>query len=156
VSPTVSESKPVLIVNGPNLNMLGTREPERYGTRTLAEIQTDCEERAAKLGLKIDFRQSNNEGEIVDWIQAASDGAAGIIINPAAYTHTSVAILDALLQVDGPVIEVHLSNIFQRESFRQHSYISPAALGVICGFGGAGYLLALDAMAGVLQQKDNG
>ncbi len=149
------ESKPVLIINGPNLNMLGTREPEHYGTQTLAEIQADCERTATVLGLKVDFRQSNNEGEIVGWIQAAAEEAAGIIINPAAYTHTSVAILDALVQTDGPVIEVHLSNIFQREGFRHHSYVSPAAHGIICGFGGAGYLLALEAMAGVLQQKDD-
>lgn len=149
------ESKPVLIINGPNLNMLGTREPEHYGTQTLAKIQVDCERTATVLGLKVDFRQSNNEGEIVGWIQAAAEEAAGIIINPAAYTHTSVAILDALVQTDGPVIEVHLSNIFQREGFRHHSYVSPAAHGIICGFGGAGYLLALEAMAGVLQQKDD-
>lgn len=149
------DSLPILIVNGPNLNMLGTREPEHYGTRSLAEIQADCEKKAAELELTVDFRQSNDEGEIVGWIQAASTEASGIIINPAAYTHTSIAIMDALLQADCPVIEVHLSNIFQRESFRHHSYVSPAAHGVICGFGGTGYLLALDGMAGVLQQESS-
>jgi 3-dehydroquinate dehydratase-2 len=134
--------------------MLGEREPEIYGHQTLDQIAADCKERAKALGLEIDFRQSNNEGEIVDWIQAASGTCAGIIINPAAYTHTSIAIMDALNQTACPVIEIHLSNIFQRESFRHHSYISPTAKGIICGFGGHGYLLALEAVAQLLQEGD--
>jgi len=142
----------ILVLNGPNLNMLGRREPEIYGRQTLDEIRAACEERAAALGLGVDFRQSNNEGEIVDWIQSAAGTCAGIIINPAAYTHTSIAIMDALNQSDCPVIEIHLSNIFRRESFRHHSYVSSTAQGMICGFGGHGYLLALEAMARLLQE----
>ncbi len=149
-------SAQVIIINGPNLNMLGSREPEIYGRQTLAEIEATCRERAATLGFPMDFRQSNNEGEIVEWIQQATTEAAGIIINPAAYTHTSIAIMDALLQCVCPVIEIHLSNIFQRESFRHHSYVSPAAHGMICGFGGHSYLLALEAMARLLHQGDQG
>lgn len=137
----------ILVLNGPNLNMLGQREPEIYGRGTLADIEKACRKRAAKLGLAIDFRQSNQEGELVSWVQEASKGHAGILINAGAYTHTSVALLDALLAVGKPVIEVHLSNIFRREPFRHHSYISRAAQGVICGLGPEGYLLALDAMA---------
>lgn len=153
---TGPSSNQILVLNGPNLNMLGTREPEIYGRRTLAEIETECREHAADLGFSIDFRQSNNEGEIVEWIQQAEAGAAGIIINPAAYTHTSIAIMDALLQYPNPVIEIHLSNIFQRETFRHHSYVSPAANGMICGFGGHGYVLALDAMANLLREGERG
>lgn len=149
-------SAQVIILNGPNLNMLGSREPEIYGRQTLAEIEAACRERAATLGFPMDFRQSNNEGEIIGWIQQATTEAAGIIINPAAYTHTSIAIMDALLQCACPVIEIHLSNIFQRESFRHHSYVSPAAHGMICGFGGHSYLLALEAMARLLHQGDQG
>ncbi len=145
----------VLVLNGPNLNMLGSREPEIYGFQTLAEIEAACREKAADLGFSMDFRQTNNEGEIVGWIQQAGADTAGIIINPAAYTHTSIAILDALLQCACPVIEIHLSNIFQRESFRHHSYVSPAAHGMICGFGGNSYLLALDAMARLLREKES-
>lgn len=145
----------VLVLNGPNLNMLGSREPEIYGFQTLAEIEAACREKAADLGFSMDFRQTNNEGEIVGWIQQAGADAAGIIINPAAYTHTSIAILDALLQCACPVIEIHLSNIFQRESFRHHSYVTPAAHGMICGFGGNSYLLALDAMARLLREKES-
>jgi len=137
----------VLILNGPNLNLLGTREPEIYGRTTLAAIGTACERRAAVLGLAVDFRQSNHEGELVDWIQAARGTHAAVIINAAAYTHTSVAILDALSALAVPVIEVHLSNIFRRETFRHHSYISPVAHGVVCGFGGFGYEMALEAAA---------
>lgn len=143
-------TRAVLILNGPNLNMLGTREPEIYGRETLADIQAACEEQVKALGLEIDFRQSNTEGELVGWIQAARESAAGIILNAGAYTHTSVAILDALQASGLPIIEVHLSNIFRRESFRHHSYISGVAEGVICGFGGQGYLLALEAMAGIV------
>lgn len=137
----------IFILNGPNLNLLGVRQPEIYGSETLADIEALCADRAAALGLQIDFRQSNIEGELVGWIQEARDRAAGIIINAAAYTHTSIAILDALKAVDVPVIEVHLSNVFAREDFRHHSYVSLAATGVICGLGSAGYLLALEALA---------
>jgi 3-dehydroquinate dehydratase II len=135
----------VLILNGPNLNMLGTREPEVYGKLTLADIETLCQARAAELGLNIDFRQSNSEGELVDWIQTAGADHAAIIINAGAYTHTSIALLDALRAAGLPVVEVHLSNIFQREEYRHNSYISEAANGVICGFGSKGYELALEA-----------
>jgi len=140
-------SKSILILNGPNLNMLGTREPEIYGSQTLADIEALCRQHAAPLGLEIDFRQSNSEGELVDWIQAAHQQFAAIILNAGAYTHTSIAILDALKACGVPVIEVHLSNIFQREGYRHQSYVSEAAKGVICGFGAQGYLLALDAAA---------
>jgi 3-dehydroquinate dehydratase-2 len=137
----------VLVLNGPNLNMLGTREPEIYGTQTLADIEAMVKERAKGLGLTVDFRQSNLEGELVTWIQDARVSSQAIIINAGAFTHTSVAILDALQAFKGPIVEVHLSNIFKREAFRHHSYISGVALGVICGFGAHGYLLALDAVA---------
>ena len=140
----------VLILNGPNLNMLGQRQPEIYGRETLADIEAACQERAAALDLSIDFRQTNSEAELIEWIQGAAGGAAAIVINAAGFTHSSVAVLDALLATDLPVIEVHLSNIFGREPFRHHSYISQAARGVICGFGGQGYLLALDALANIL------
>ena len=137
----------ILVLNGPNLNLLGQREPEIYGRDTLADIEKSCRKKAKEHGLEVDFRQSNQEGELVSWIQAAAKGHAGILINAGAYTHTSVALLDALLAAGKPVIEVHLSNIFRREDFRHHSYISRAAQGVICGLGPQGYLLALDAMA---------
>ncbi len=140
----------VLILNGPNLNLLGTREPEVYGRDTLADIQKRLEARAKTLGLTVDFQQHNGEGEMVSAIQAARGRCAGIIINPAAYTHTSVAILDALLAVALPVIEVHLSNPHRREAFRHHSYVSLMATGVIAGLGARGYELALDAMADLL------
>ena len=137
----------VLVLNGPNLNMLGTREPEIYGTTTLVDIEKAMKDHAKALHLAVDFRQSNSEGELVTWIQEGRLTAAAIIINAAAYTHTSVAILDALQAFKGPIIEVHLSNIFRREAFRHHSYVSGAATGVICGLGAHGYLLALDAVA---------
>ena len=140
-------SRKVLILNGPNLNLLGTREPEIYGAETLDDIRLACEARAKKLDLAADFRQSNTEGELVQWIQEARADHGAIIINAGAYTHTSVAILDALLAVDMPVMEVHLSNIYKRDEFRHHSYISKAAAGVICGLGSQGYLLALEALA---------
>ncbi len=145
----------ILILNGPNLNMLGSREPEVYGHQTLADIETACLAVAPALGLGVDFRQSNSEGELVGWIQDALGSAAGIIINPAAYTHTSVAIMDALLSVALPVIELHLSNLAKREPFRSHSYVSAVAQGVICGFGGHGYELALDAMARIIDAGSN-
>ncbi|MFC7050767.1 type II 3-dehydroquinate dehydratase [Emcibacter nanhaiensis] len=147
---TKSTSGNILILNGPNLNMLGTREPEIYGTETLSDIEEKCKIHAGELGMTVTFRQSNTEGEIVNWIQEARGTAQAIIINAGAYTHTSVALMDALLAVGLPVIEVHLSNIFKREEFRHHSYISPASVGVICGFGSRGYLLALDALADIL------
>lgn len=137
----------ILVLNGPNLNLLGTREPDVYGHETMAEIEAACAERASALGLTVEFRQSNSEGELVDWIQEARNGYAGLIVNAGAYTHTSVALLDALLACDVPVIEVHLSNILQREDFRHHSYVSKAARGLICGFGGFGYEMALEAAA---------
>jgi 3-dehydroquinate dehydratase-2 len=135
----------ILILNGPNLNMLGTREPEVYGSQSLADIEGLCQAKAAELGLNIDFRQSNSEGELVDWIQTAAKDHEAIILNAGAYTHTSIAILDALRASGLPIIEVHLSNIFQREEYRHTSYVSEAANGVICGFGSKGYELALDA-----------
>lgn len=135
-----------MILNGPNLNMLGVREPDIYGFKNLATIALECEDRANELGFDIDFRQSNIEGEMVSIIQEAHNNYSGMIINAAAYSHTSVAILDALKLLDIPVIEVHLTNIYKREAFRQHSYVSTVAQGVISGFGGHGYILALDAM----------
>ncbi len=144
----------ILILNGPNLNLLGTREPNIYGRETLATIEAACRDRATALGLETDFRQSNDEGELVAWIQEAPKAHAGIIINAAAYTHTSVAILDALSAIDLPIIEVHLSNIHRREEFRHHSYVSKAADGMICGLGGQGYELALEALA--KRVKNNG
>ncbi|HLF59032.1 MAG TPA: type II 3-dehydroquinate dehydratase [Alphaproteobacteria bacterium] len=137
----------ILILNGPNLNLLGEREPEVYGHETLAEIEAACRAKAEDLGLAIDFRQSNSEAEIVEMIQKARRKAGGIIINAGAFSHTSIAILDALQAVEVPVIEVHLSNIFRRENFRRRSYVSRAATGVICGLKGHGYVLALEAMA---------
>lgn len=137
----------ILVLNGPNLNLLGAREPAVYGRQTLADIEAACRERGGARGLELDFRQSNREGELVEWIQQARGEYDAIVINAGAYTHTSVAILDALLAAELPVIEVHLSNLFRRESFRHHSYVSRAALGLICGFGPEGYLLALDALA---------
>jgi len=137
----------VLILNGPNLNMLGNRETETYGSVTLDEIGAMARARGDELGLTVDFRQSNAEGELVTWIQEARTSAAGLIVNAGAYSHTSVAILDALLAVEKPVIEVHLTNIYRREPFRHHSYVSQAAKGVICGLGARGYTLALDALA---------
>jgi 3-dehydroquinate dehydratase-2 len=138
---------PVLVLNGPNLNMLGKRQPEIYGRETLADIEVACRSEAKGLDLTLDFFQSNHEGALVDRIQQAREANSGIIINAGAYTHTSVALLDALNAAEKPVIEVHLSNIYKREEFRHHSFISPVAVGVICGFGSQGYLLALRAMA---------
>jgi 3-dehydroquinate dehydratase II len=145
----------IMLLNGPNLNMLGVREPGIYGSDTLDDIKASCLAKGAALGLEVDFRQSNIEGELVDWIQSARGDHAGIIINPAAYTHTSVAIMDALLAVELPVIELHLSNLAKREPFRSHSYISAVAQGVICGFGGHGYELAIDAMAKIIGAGSN-
>lgn len=140
-------TKRVLVLNGPNLNLLGTREPEVYGAQTLKDIENLCKTAGSELGMSIDFRQSNHEGELVTWIQDARKTADAILINPAAYSHTSVAIHDALKAVALPVAEVHLSNIHQREAFRHHSYVSAVAFGVICGFGATGYRMALTALA---------
>jgi 3-dehydroquinate dehydratase II len=140
-------AKRVLVLNGPNLNLLGTREPQTYGTETLSDIETLCRAAGESLGLSVECRQSNHEGELVTWIQEARTAADAILINPAAYSHTSVAIHDALRAAELPVAEVHLSNIHQRESFRHHSYVSSVAFGVICGFGSLGYKLALEALA---------
>ena len=139
------------MLNGPNLNMLGRREPGIYGGATLAAIEASCREAGNRLDLEVDFRQTNHEGVLVDWIQEAADRSKGIAINPGAFTHTSVALHDALRAVGLPVIEVHLSNIFARESFRHHSYVSPVAAGVICGLGPHGYVLALEALARLVQ-----
>jgi 3-dehydroquinate dehydratase-2 len=138
-------SKPIYVLNGPNLNLLGVREPHIYGTTTLEQVKALCEARAAAHGRKIVFRQSNHEGQLVDWIQEARVEACAVIINPAAYSHTSIALLDALKAAELPVIELHLSNPAAREDFRHHSYVSKAATGVIAGFGAAGYELAVDA-----------
>jgi len=143
-------AKPIYVLNGPNLNLLGTREPEVYGKETLDDLRQRCERRAKSLGFVVDFRQSNLEGELVTWIQEARTEAAGLIVNAGALTHTSIAILDALLACPVPSVEVHLSNIFAREPFRHRSYISKAAKGVICGFGGLGYELAIEALAATI------
>jgi 3-dehydroquinate dehydratase-2 len=143
----------ILVLNGPNLNLLGRREPGTYGRATLEEVEAACRRRAEGLGLGLDWRQSNAEGQLVDWIQEADGRFAAIIINAGAYTHTSIAILDALLAIDVPVVEVHLSNIFRRENFRHLSYVSKAARGVICGLGPHGYELAVEAAARMQEEK---
>jgi 3-dehydroquinate dehydratase-2 len=150
----LAKSPKILILNGPNLNMLGVRETAIYGTETLADIERMCVRRAKELSLAVDFRQTNMEGELVTWVQEARTGSTGIIINPGAYGHTSIALLDALRMADKPVIELHLSNIHRREAFRHHTYTSQAATGIICGFGAHGYVLALDAMAKLISKKD--
>ncbi|MBL4639875.1 MAG: type II 3-dehydroquinate dehydratase [Kordiimonadaceae bacterium] len=143
----------LLVLNGPNLNLLGTREPETYGSATLSDIENACAAHATEQGYSIDFRQTNIEGTLVDWIQEGGTSAQGIILNAAAYTHTSVAIHDAIAAIKTPVIEVHLSNVFAREEYRHHSYISDVAAGVICGFGAHGYILAIDALVGMLRHQ---
>ena len=143
-------AKPVFILNGPNLNMLGTREPEIYGRDTLDDVRRRAEARAASVGLTVDFRQTNHEGELIGWIQEARTAASGIILNAGSLTHTSIGLLDALSAAELPVIEVHLSNIFRRESFRHHSYVSLGAKGVICGLGVQGYEFAVEAIASAL------
>ena len=145
-----SALKPVLVLNGPNLNMLGKRQPEIYGRETLADVEKACRIEAARLGLAVECAQSNHEGALVDLIQAARENNSAIVLNAGAYTHTSVALLDALNAAELPTVEVHISNIFKREDFRHHSYVSKAATGVICGFGPQGYALAVDAMAELL------
>ena len=144
----------IAVLNGPNLNLLGTREPEKYGNATLDDVEALCAEAAEELGLAIDFRQTNLEGELISWVQECRGNAAGIIINPAGYSHTSVALMDALLAVDLPVVEVHITNIHRREAFRHLSYVSRAAVGVICGLGVGGYALGLRAIAGIIGQDD--
>lgn len=146
-------SLPVYVLNGPTLNLLGTREPEIYGRATLADIEQSVSQRARQHGLEIVFRQSNHEGVLVDWIQEARTKGSAIIFNPAAYSHTSIAILDALRAVEIPIVEVHLSNPYRREKFRRHSYVSEVATGVICGLGATGYLLAVDAVASLLNAR---
>ena len=146
-------SKRIMVLNGPNLNLLGTRQPDVYGKETLADIEAVCAKRGAELGLDVDFRQTNSEGEMVDAIQEGSAAHAGLVVNAGAYTHTSVALLDALLACEKPVIEVHLSNIYQRDEFRQHSFVAKAALGSICGLGSHGYELALEALARLLDKS---
>ena len=142
--------KPIYILNGPNLNLLGQRQPEIYGKETLDDVAAACANLAEELGLTIRFLQSNHEGQLVDWIQEARGQGAGIVINPGAYSHTSIAILDALNAFDAPVIEVHVSNIHKREAFRHHSYVSLRADGVIAGCGTQGYGLALRRLAQLL------
>jgi len=141
----------VYVLNGPNLNLLGMRQPEIYGHETLADVEAECRRVAVELGLEIAFRQSNREYELIDWIHEAREAAEGIVINPAAFTHTSVAILDALNAFDGSVLEVHISNVHKREAFRHHSYVSARADGVIAGCGTQGYELALRRMARLLK-----
>ncbi|TCL01127.1 3-dehydroquinate dehydratase [Shimia isoporae] len=143
-------SKTIYILNGPNLNLLGKREPDLYGHDTLADVETACANLGNEFGFSVNLMQSNHEGEIVEMIHDAREHAAGIIINPAAYTHTSVAILDALQAFEGPVLEVHISNVYKREAFRHHSYVSQRADGVIAGFGVEGYSLAMRRMASLL------
>lgn len=145
----------IYVLNGPNLNMLGMRQPKIYGRATLDDVEQICIQNAEQLEVAIDFRQTNDEGELVSWIQECKSKAKGIVINAGAYSHTSIAILDALLSVDLPVIEVHISNIYRRESFRHHSYVSHAATGVICGLGLQGYALALAAIADLILEEDN-
>lgn len=141
----------LLILNGPNLNLLGQRQPEIYGHMTLADVRELCDSKAKTLGIDIEFEQTNHEGRMVDLIQAAKTTHDGIILNAGAYTHTSIALFDALTSVEMPAIELHLSNVFSREAFRHHSYISNVSIGVICGFGAHGYLLAIDAMLAHLE-----
>ncbi len=144
-------SKTVVVLNGPNLNLLGKREPEIYGYATLEDVERDCNQLAKEFSLSTRFQQSNHEGQLIDWIHAAREDAAGIVINPGAYSHTSIGILDALQAFAGPVLEVHISNIHKRESFRHHSYVSQRAEGVIAGFGIDGYSMAIRRMGTLLK-----
>jgi 3-dehydroquinate dehydratase II len=148
-------AKIIYVLNGPNLNILGTREPEKYGRATLADVEKLCRATAKRFALDVVFRQSNMEGELVNWIQEAhAKKAAGLVINPAGYTTTSISILDALLAIKLPVIEIHITNIHQRESFRHDSYVSKAAKAVVCGFGIDGYALAITGLAGLIGAKE--
>ena len=147
-------AKTIYVLNGPNLNSLGTREPEKYGHSTLADVETLCRAAAKRFGLEVDFRQSNHEGDIIDaFHEAKQKGAVGVVINPAGYSHTSVAILDAINAVQLPTVEVHITNIHQREEYRHHSYISKGAKGVICGLGVEGYALAITGLASLIGLK---
>jgi 3-dehydroquinate dehydratase-2 len=150
----LAKVRPIYVLNGPNLNLLGLREPEIYGRTRLGDIEAAVLARAATHQLHVTFRQSNHEGMLVDWIQEARTEASGVILNAGAFTHTSVAIHDALRSLDRPLIEVHLSNPYARESFRHHSYVSPIATGVICGLKEQGYLLAIDALAKLLKDAN--
>lgn len=143
----------VLVLNGPNLNLLGTREPAIYGSETLADVAERCARAGDELGLAVDFRQSNAEHQLIDWLHEAREQVQGIVINPAAYTHTSVALADALTAIAKPVVEVHISNVHKREAFRHHSYVSPIAEAVIVGCGTQGYVLALERMAVLLKPQ---
>jgi len=147
-------AKTIYVLNGPNLNSLGTREPEKYGHSTLADVETVCHDAARRFGLTAEFRQSNHEGVLVDWLhEARQKQVAGIVINPAAYSHTSVAILDAITAIGIPTVEVHITNIHQRDAFRHHSFVSKAARGVICGFGIEGYALGIAGLASLIGVK---
>jgi 3-dehydroquinate dehydratase-2 len=150
----VVKMKPIFVLNGPNLNLIGQREPGIYGTETLGGIEDALKNKAGTAGFTVDFRQTNHEGQLVDWIQEARTSASALILNAGAYTHTSIAVLDALRALDIPIAEVHLSNIFKREPYRHHSYVSEAATGVICGFGAKGYGLALAALIEILQKAE--
>ena len=146
-------SRLVYVLNGPNLNLLGKRQPQIYGHETLADVERDCRELAEELGMTLRFHQSNREYELIDWIHEAREDGAGIVINPAAFTHTSVALLDALNTFEGPVIECHISQVHKREAFRHHSYVSLRSDGVIAGFGTQGYLLGLRRIARLIDEK---
>lgn len=148
--------KPVFVLNGPNLNMLGLREPAVYGSATLTDVETACVKQAGELGLSVDFRQTNSEGELVSWIHDARDKASGIAINAGAYTHTSIALHDALKAAELPAVEIHLSNVHKREAFRHHSFIAPAVNGVICGFGVDSYRLAIRALHSLITANKKG
>ncbi|WP_420547560.1 type II 3-dehydroquinate dehydratase [Curvivirga sp.] len=148
----MSSTPKILVINGPNLNMLGLRQPEVYGSESLSDVESRCQKKGTSLGLEVTCKQSNMEGDIVTWIQQARNDYDGILLNAGAYTHTSVAIHDAILSSETPVIEVHLSNIHAREEFRHHSFISPVAVGMICGFGTFGYDMAMDAIKAHLQK----
>ena len=151
--PSSASAIPVFVLNGPNLNLLGTREPHIYGAQTLADIEAACAPVAQGLGLALTWRQSNHEGQLIDWLQEAHHGAQAVILNPGGLTHTSVALRDTVAAIAPPVLEVHLSNPAAREPFRHHSYISGVARGVIAGFGAEGYVLAVRACAGLIQSK---
>lgn len=147
-------AKTIYVLNGPNMNLLGTREPGQYGHFTLADVEKLCRARAKELGYEVEFRQSNHEGQLVDWLQEAREKkAAGVVLNPAGYTTTSVAMLDAILAIEIPVIEIHVTNIHRREEFRHHSYISKAARAVVCGFGIEGYALAISGLAALTEKR---
>jgi len=149
-----ASSRPlVAVLNGPNMNMLGLRQPHLYGSATLDDVEQLCAETGEELGLAIDFRQTNGEGELISWVQECRDRAAAIVINPGGYSHTSIALMDALLASECPVVEVHVTNIHRREEFRHQSFVSKAAVGVICGLGIRGYALALTAVADLLAER---